>query len=166
MKPPTDHQSPLSPYNAEVQRVYFKVLKEAKALLATIEEEPLRYTLIREENLPIVFNTIVHELVNPLIYLRLASDDETKLGIEFGLEFIPTYGKYYHIGNTFIRMLYKATMANTTSVNIEDSVRTDYIFHECSGAYEQIEERGCRHHSFQLIPFKTKVVKRKLSKVA
>ena len=135
-------------------------------MLATIEEEPLRYTLVREDKPPIDVNSIVHELVSPLIYLRLSCYAENKLGIHFGFELSPTFGPYYHITNSFVRNLYKATIANATSINIEDCVRTDYIINECSAAYEHLEERGLRHHTFVLIPYKVKTVKRKLSKVA
>ncbi|MGY3215299.1 hypothetical protein [Mucilaginibacter sp. HD30] len=165
MKSQTNPDLPMSPYNAEVHRIYFKVLKDAKALLATIEAESLRYSLIRRDKPPIVSGSIIHEFVSPLLYLRL-SFYEDKLGIHYGWELIPTFGEFYPITRTFIRNLYKATMVSATPINIEDCIRTDYVINECSAAYEHLEERGCRHHSFHLVPYKPKAVKRKLSKVA
>ncbi|RVU02376.1 hypothetical protein EOD41_00090 [Mucilaginibacter limnophilus] len=158
--------SAISTYNKIVKQTYFQLVKEAKALLATIEEEPLRYSLIREDKQSFQQGTIVHEFLNPLLYLRLECYAENKLGIHFGWELMPTFGEYYHIMNTFVRLVYKLTMADTTAINIEDCIRTDYVINECSAAYEHLEERGLRHHTFVLIPYKAKPIKRKLRKVA
>jgi hypothetical protein len=166
MKPQTTPDVPVLAYKAEVRKVYFKLLKEAKALLAPIEEEPLRFSLIREDKQPVVQGTIIHELVNPLLYLRLECYAENKLGIHYGFELSPTFGQYYAITNTFVRNVYKHTMIDATPINIEDCIRTDYVLNDCSALYEHIEERGCKHHSFALIPYKPKAVKRKLRKVA
>jgi len=166
MKPQTMPDLPVLAFNAEVRKVYFKLLKEAKVLLAPIKEEPLRYSLIREDKQPITQGTIVHEMVNPLLYLRLECYADNKLGIHYGWELSPVFGDYYNITNPFIRILYKHTMADATSINIEDCIRTDYVMNECSALYEHIEERGCKHHSFALIPYKAKLAKRKLRKVA
>ena len=153
-------------YNKIVKQTYFQLLREAKSLLATIDAEPLRFTLIREDKQATSVDTIVHEMVSPLLYLRLAIYADHKLGIRYGWELMPTFGEYYHIMNTFVRLVYKLTMADATAVNIEDCIRTDYVINECSAAYEHLEERGLRHHTFVLIPYKVKTVKRKLSKVA
>ncbi|WP_158827663.1 hypothetical protein [Mucilaginibacter lacusdianchii] len=153
-------------YNKTVRQTYFQILKQAKAMLAAIEEEPLRFTLIREDKQPVTQGSIIHEIVSPLLYLRLECYAENKLGIHYGFELSPTFGQYYHLTNTFVRILYKLSMANATPVNIEDSIRTDYVLNDCSALYEHIEERGCKHHTFMLIPYKAKPVKRKLRKVA
>ncbi|WP_158826733.1 hypothetical protein [Mucilaginibacter lacusdianchii] len=166
MKPQSTPDLPVAAFNAEVRKVYFKLLKEAKILLATIEEEPLRFSLIREEKQPIQQGTIVHELINPLLYLRLECYAENKPGVHYGFELSPTFGQYYHVTNTFVRILYKHTMVEATPINIEDCIRTDYVLNDCSALYEHIEERGCKHHTFQLILYKAKAVKRKLRKVA
>ena len=49
MKQQINSQPSLLPYNKVVKDAYFQILKEAKAMLATIEHEELRYTLVREE---------------------------------------------------------------------------------------------------------------------
>lgn len=165
MKAPPTNQDILS-YNKIVKQTYFQLLREAKSFLATIDAEPLRFTLIRGDKQAATPNTIVHELISPLLYLRLSVYDEGKFGIHYGWELMPTFGEYYHIMNTFVRLVYKLTMADTTTVNIEDCIRTDYVINECSAAYEHLEERGLKHHTFVLIPYKVKTVKRKLSKVA
>jgi hypothetical protein len=166
MKPQSTRPLPVLTYNETVQKAYLHILKEAKALLAAIAEEPLRFTLIREEKKPVTTGVIVHELVNPLIYLRLECYAENKLGIHYGWELSPTFGPYYHITSSFIRLLYKATMADATPINIEDCIRTDYVLNETSALYEYIEERGCKHHRFELVKHKAKQAKRKLRKVA
>ena len=165
MKAPTINTDILT-YNKIVKQTYFQILKETKALLATIEHEPLRYSLIREDKQPISPNNIIHEMINPLLYLRLTWFDANKLCINYGWELIPTFGEYYHLVNTFVRLVYKLTMRDATAINIEDCIRTDYVINECSAAYEHLEERGLKHHTFMLIPYKVKTVKRKLSKVA
>ncbi|RVU01274.1 hypothetical protein EOD41_04720 [Mucilaginibacter limnophilus] len=166
MKSQTNHDLPVLAFNAEVRKVYFKLLKEAKALLAPIEAEPLRYSLIREDKQLDNKGYIIHEFLSPLLYLRLESYSDGKLGIHYGFELMPTLGEYYYIPNTFIRSIYKHTMADATPINIEDCIRTDYVLTECSAFYEHIEEQGCKHHYFALIPYKPRAVKRKLRKVA
>lgn len=166
MKPSLTPQVPGSAYNALVRKAYFKVLKETKNLLATFEQEPLRYVLVRQDKQPTINGTIVHELVNPLVYLRLECFADNRLGIHFGWELSPTFGEYYHITSRVIRVLYKYTMADTGPINIEDCIKTDWVINECSELYEYVEERGCKHHSFALIQHKPKAEKRKLRKVA
>lgn len=166
MKPSLTTHLPSFAYNALVRKAYFKVLKETKALLASIEQEPLRYSLIRQDKQPVTAGTIVHEMVGPLLYMRLECFADNKLGIHFGWELSPTFGEYYHITSRFIRILYKHTMVDTGLTNIEDCIKTDWVINECSELYEYVEERGCKHHSFALIQYKPKAVKRKLRKVA
>jgi hypothetical protein len=135
-------------------------------MLAIIEDEPLRYSLIREDKQVIATGTIVHELVNPLIYLRLECFKGDLLGIRYGFEGQPGYNGYDAMTASFIRMVYKLTMDNNTSINIEDCVKADYVMTECSELYEYIEERGNKHHRFELIKYKPKTIKRKLRRVA
>ena len=154
---------PSSTFNECVLKAYTQILKQAKALLATIEEEPLRYTLIREEKpLP---GAIIHELVNPLLYLRLECHQDNEYSIHYGFELSPVFSPYYKLTSSFVRTLYKSTMANESSTSIEESLRTDWIITNCSELYEHIEEHN-RNHRFELIKHKPKQTKRKLSKVA
>jgi hypothetical protein len=152
-----------STFNECVLKAYTQILKQAKALLATIEEEPLRYTLIRQEK-PIP-GAIIHELVNPLLYLRLECHQDNEYSIHYGFELSPVFGPYYKLTSSFVRTLYKLTMANESSTNIEESLRTDWIITNCSELYEHVEEHN-RNHRFELIKHKAKPTKRKLSKVA
>ncbi|MBS7565775.1 hypothetical protein KHS38_15305 [Mucilaginibacter sp. Bleaf8] len=162
MKTVTTSQAPTN-YNEAVKQAYLAILK-AKQLLAAVEEEPLRYTLVREEKKPIVNGTIVHELISPLLYLRLECYANDELAIHYGFELSPAFGPYYSITASFVRMIYKLTMHEEGKPNIESCIRTDYVINECSGLYEYIEERGCKHHRFEQVKYKA--AKRKLRKVA
>jgi hypothetical protein len=153
-------------YNNCVKAAYFEVLKQTKALLATLPDDPHRYSLIREDKLPIIEGTIVHEFINPLLYIRLECHKDDKLAINFGCDSQPGFLEYEPLAGMFVRILYKLTMVSTTAVNIEDCIRTDYIVTECSEFYEFIEEGGCKNHTFHLIKHKPKAIKRKLRKVA
>ncbi|MDB5004930.1 MAG: hypothetical protein JWQ34_3155 [Mucilaginibacter sp.] len=151
-----------SPFNKEVQTVFFKILKEAKALLATLEREELRYSLIREDRLSDSLSRIIHEFCNPLLYLRLESDIDGKLSIRYGFEPCEDYA---HITVAFTRFLYKATMREATSQNIEDSIKTSFFIHNPDEMYAYLEEQ-MKHHTFHLIKYKPAAVRRKQMKAA
>jgi len=155
----------LSARNKAIRQAYHAILKATKALIATVEEEPLRYTLIREDKHKHTKELILHEMISPLIYLRLELHSNDELSIHYGWETSPVFGPYYQITSTFVRMLYKLTMASTTEINFEDAVRTDWVINNCSEAYEYIEERN-KYHRFELIKHKPKPIKRKLRRVA
>ena len=166
MKHQTNHDLSVLAYNACVQKAYFAILKQAKALLSNLEHQELRHSLIREDKKPIAPGIIVHEFISFEIYLRLECHKDNKLAINFGVQAIPGFADYEPLGAQFVRILYKLTMANQTAINIEDCIRTDFIITETTELYEYIEERNKSNHTFQLIPYKPKQVKRKLRKVA
>jgi hypothetical protein len=151
------NKSVKSPYNVEVKAAYFKVLKEAKALLATVSLEELRYSLIREDRLSDTLSRIIHEFVNPLIYLRLESDVTGALGIRYGFE--PCHD-YAYITVAFTRFLYKVTMSEATSQNIENSIKTEFYIHNPDEMYAYLEEQ-MKHHQFYLIKHKPAANRRK-----
>ncbi|OKS85672.1 hypothetical protein [Mucilaginibacter polytrichastri] len=153
-------------YNECVKAAYFEVLKQTTSLLATLPDDPHRYSLIREDKLPIIEGTIVHEFINPLLYMRLECHKDDKLAINFGCDSQPGFMEYEPLAGTFLRILYKVTMAINTAINIEDCIKTDYIVTECSEFYEFLEEGGLKNHTFHLIKHKPKAIKRKLQKVA
>jgi hypothetical protein len=147
----------VSPFNREVKVAYYKVLKEAKSLLSALEREELRYSLIREDPHSNSLSQIIHEFVNPLIYLRLESYPDGTLGIRYGFE--PSQD-YAHITAAFTRFLYKVTMREATSENIESSIKTQFYIHNPDELYYYIEEQ-MKHHQFHLIKYKPAVSKRK-----
>jgi hypothetical protein len=151
-----------SPFNKEVKAAYYKVLKEAKALLATLPREEVRYSLIREDRLSTTSSKIIHEFVNPLIYLRLESYADGRLGIRYGFEPCEDYA---NITVAFTRFLYKVTMREATSENIERSINTSFFIHNPDEMYAYLEEQ-MKHHTFQLIKYKPAAVRRKQMKAA
>lgn len=160
----TTNHTDILPYNKTVKEVHQSVYRKAKQLLATIEQEELRYTLERETRV-IKPDTVIHEFVNPLLYLRLECDRQGMLNIHWGFEEVMNDDRLSHITAMFMRALYHHTDKGTTSVNIEDAVKTNWLIKTCSEMYEYLEERN-KHHTFKQIAYKAAPVKRKLHAVA
>lgn len=153
----TTPNSVVYPYNKVVKAAYYKVLKEAKTLLSGLEREELRYSLIREDRLSNSLSKIVHEFCNPLLYLRLESYADGTLGIRYGFEPCQDYA---HITAAFTRFLYKVTMREATSEDIECSIKTQFYLHNPDEMYAYLEEQ-MKHHQFHLIKYKPRASKRK-----
>ncbi len=153
-------------YNTVVKEAYFVILKKAKQLLATIEHEELRFTLERNDKSVPDFGTIVHEIVNPVLYLRLECHTDSIMAIHFGIEQINQLGQLSEITSKFLRILYERTSKALTSIDIENCVRTDWFINSCSAMYEYIELRN-KYHSFKQIKFSpTKRKKKQILSVA
>jgi hypothetical protein len=166
MKSQTTQQQSGSAYNAEVQKAYHKILKQAKALIATVEQHELRCSLVQANRSRPVFMNKVHEFVNPLIYLYLMCPVDT-YEIYFGFE-LGSSGEndFTALTSTFMRTLYKQTSAEHTAINIEDCVSTYNVITECTELFDYMEERGKSAHTFELIEYRPKSTKRNLKKVA
>ena len=154
-------QTKLSPYNQAVHTAYFKLLKETKQLLATIERHELRSTLQREDNGEICFGLKVHQIISPIVYLSLECEDGEYLSIHFGFELFEADNVYSGVSGRFLRNLYKLTSASNTGVNIEDCVSTRYIVTQCSELYEAVEGNNC-HYIYSIIKHKPTPRQRKL----
>ncbi|RYY49283.1 MAG: hypothetical protein EOO06_07590 [Chitinophagaceae bacterium] len=152
-------------YNKAVKYCHMQVLKQAKQMLSSIEQEELRYTLERQDRPPAI-GSIIHEMVNPLLYTRLEYHTNELFAIHWGIEAVNQLGQLSSITTSFVRLLYNLTNKENTSVNIEESVRTDWFINQPSAMFEYIEERGLRHHTFKLLPYKPTATKRKLRPVA
>jgi hypothetical protein len=170
MKANPTNQHPINPqvltYNAEVRKAYHKILKQAKAMIATVEQHELRCSLVQADRSKPVFMNKVHEFVNPLIYLCLMCPVDT-YEIYFGFE-LGSSGEsdFTELTSKFMRILYKSTSAEHTAINIEDCVSTYNVITECNDLFDYMHERGKSAHTFELIAYKPKPVKRKLMKVA
>jgi hypothetical protein len=147
-------------YNKSVQDAYFKIFKETRKQLATLEREELRYCLEREDRTTTKPNTVIHEILNPLIYLRLESKPDNRFGIHWGFEQVLSVNQYSQLTTFFIRLLYRLTSKEATEVLIEDCVRTDWIITTCDNMFEHVEENN-KHHQFRLIKHKPAAMKRK-----
>lgn len=152
-------------FNDSVKQSFFAILKHAKQLLSSLKEEPMRYTLSRQDK-PASGGYIVHELVSPLLYLRLECHQDGNYSIRYGCEMSPLLNQYHSVTSSFIRLVYKLTMADATPVDIEHAVKTDFVITECLELYEYIEERWKSNHDFKMLPYKAKPAKRKLRRVA
>lgn len=160
----TNRDPAVDPYNKVVKATYHQILKYAKLLLSAIEREELRFSLVRT-NKEAITGSVLHEMVNPLLYLRLEQHTNGYYSIHYGFDTCPAFGEYYHVGASFARFIYKVTMASATPINIEDALRVDFVILNCSEMYEHIEERN-KHHHFQQIPYKSAVSRRKQMKAA
>lgn len=147
-------------YNSAVKQAYFSILKQAKQLLATIEQEELRLTLERRDVKEPKIGTIVHELVSPVLYLRLELHTDDKMAIHFGIEQVNQLGHLSAITTRFMRLLYRYTSKEITGIDIEECVRTDWFINSCSAMYEYIELRN-KYHMHKQIRYKTVIQKRK-----
>jgi len=147
-------------YNEAVKNSYFKILKKAKLLLSTIENDELRYTLERQDKNKSVVGTIVHELISPVLYLRLEHHSDNIMAIHFGIEQVNELGLLSSITTSFLRVLYKLTSKEITGVDIECCVRTDWFINSCSAAYEYIKERN-KYHELKQLKYKVSSTRRK-----
>jgi hypothetical protein len=161
MKQNLQQQTEVLPYNKVVKEAYFKLLKDTKRLLATVDRHELRCILIRDDVQPLGFGTTQHEIISPLLYLSLESHDGERYSIQFGFEmFKGVNDEYSHVTSKFIRMLYTYTAKEHTAINIEDCINTEFVFVDCSALYETVEDR-MRNHSITVIPYKPATTKRK-----
>jgi hypothetical protein len=166
MQSQSNKADPLANRNQAVKAAYFQMLKFTKLLLSAQVEEPLRYSLIREDKKPTKVGSIIHEFINPLFYLRLECYEGNNYGIHYGIQSQPKFLESELFTTQFVRNIYKVTMASNTTINIEDCIYTDYIIVECSELYEYIEERNKSNHTFEQILYKPNATKRKLNKAA
>jgi hypothetical protein len=149
----------LSSRNQAVQTAYYAMLKQARQLLSTIEGEEFRHSLVRAEKRR--KPGLIHEFVNPLLYLRLTWHDDGSYSIHYGFEPCETYES---ITRPFVRSVYKLSMKDSTSSNIEDRIRTDWFIHNPDDMYEYIDERR-KYHCFKLIKYRPSASKRKQMRV-
>lgn len=147
------------PRNQIVQNAYYAMLKVARQLLSTIPRDELRYSLIREIK-PSNNCDIIHEFVNPLLYLRLESYSDNSYCIHYGFE---ATKEHTHITGAFCRSVYKFSMKEATPLNIEDSICTDWYIHNPDELYQYIEDRN-KHHTFKLIKYRPSTNRRKQMK--
>ena len=161
-KKPTVH-SPMS-YNEAVQQAYDSILAKAKQLLASLEQEELRYVLERTEH-STEAPLIMHEFVSPIVYLRLERAEDTRLTIHFGAEPSSPFPEIQVLTATFLRTVFILTGKAYTGTDIEDCVKTDWFINVCSDLYEYLEGRA-KYHTFRKIPYKKHTTRKRVLEVA
>jgi len=159
MKQQLNNHLETEPYNKSVREAYYTIYRKAKQLLATLQREEMRYSLEREDRVSKP-NTIVHEFINPLLYLRLETDKANTLIIHFGIEQVLANNQYSQLTAIFIRELFRLTAKEHTAINIEQCVNTDWMINTPSAMYEHVESRN-KHHAFKQIAYKPATIKRK-----
>ena len=146
-------QVPLQ-YNDCVKQAYLQVLKQAKQMLATIEQDELRCTLERSVSSTQLKQEVIHEFINPLLFLKLECCADGLLAIHFGIEEIGVPGQQSSITSAFLRLLYKVTMRDAFAVDIERCVKTNWFLRNtCSEVFEYLEERN-NLYTFRKIKYK------------
>lgn len=95
--------------NHAIEGAYFEIIKQAKHLISSLEKEALRGILERQDEPISTGGYIVHELINPLIYLRLEAYKNNAFAIHYGYEQSDLLTKYYPITSAFIRSVYYYT---------------------------------------------------------
>lgn len=150
----------LTPYNQAVRDSYYAILKVSKQLLSGFERDELRYCYIREERTNLTPDTVIHELISPLLYLRLECYPNNQFVIHYGFETSKEPNEYSRITALFVRTVYKLTSKEITAIDIQDCVHTDWYIYQCSDLFEYIEERN-KHHTFSIIKHKVTASQRK-----
>jgi hypothetical protein len=150
---PINNYSATEALNACARTAYNSVLKNTKGLLATIEQVELRFIYERDEASAFK-TTIIHELISPLLYLRLEQNDDGCYMIHYGIEQCPDREELSHITAAFMLSLYTATSSSNTLINIECCVKTDWMQTQCSELFEYIDEHN-RCHTFKRIRYRS-----------
>ena len=160
MKQRTINDSRTLPYNKAVKAAYYKILKGAKNLIATVERHDLRCIIYLIAK-PIGANSKELQLISPILYLALNTDDDGEhLCIQFGFEQFSDRNFYTDITAKFVRMIYNVTAKANNGINIKDCLYIAAVITDCSELYEAIESSHM-NYPITVIPYKPAAVKRK-----
>ncbi len=137
-------------YNEAVRDAYFKIIQQAKNLISTIKEEPIRGILERQDKPKSTGDYIVHEVINVILYIRLECSNDNVFNIHYGYEQTERLTKFYPITSAFIRLIYKYTSKEWTTFNIEDSIHTDWVITNCAELFEYVNDRN-KYHTVRIL---------------
>ena len=143
--------TPQEEWNKVVKSAYLQIYKGAKGLLSSIEQEQLRQVMERD-NKDNGAVDILHELVSPLLFLRLERHADNKLSIHYGYFQCDLATQFYPVTSAFIRSIYKLTSTTDGKINIEAAVRTDYVITETAELFEYMLDRN-KHHTFKIVKY-------------
>jgi hypothetical protein len=156
MKQKAPLENPAS-YNTVVEQAYDCIFKRAKQLLASIERDDLR-TMFERKNTDCRPDTIMHEVINPLLYLRLECERHGMLTIRFGIEPITKDTVLSALTAQFLRTVFAMTDKAVTACNIEQCIKTDWFINSCSDMFEYLEMRN-KHHTVKQVQYKVSAPK-------
>lgn len=146
--------------NRCTKQAYFRIYKEAKTLIASIESEPLRQILERADKQIDERGTKIHELISCILYISLECNLIGEYIINYGWDMNIKSSNYYDLTSAFLRFVYKFTMSDATSINIEDSISTEYVITDCSELFEYMIDCN-KHHTLSTVKYKPLISKRK-----
>jgi hypothetical protein len=145
---PLDHT-----INDTIYCAYLTIVNYSKKLISSIPEEPLRQILEKTNNSSIKINSVIHELISPLVYLRLDCSKKGAYQIHYGYEQTDIYIKHYPVTSAFIRSIYRYTDKKNTVIDIEDCIHTDWVITNCAELFEYIGDRN-KHHVVSTLAYK------------
>ena len=128
-----------------------QINKATKALLSAIHDEDMRCVMEREDKAKPETGSIIHELISPLLYLRLECHNDDSYSIHYGFTQGEMHAPYYVVTASFIRMLYKLTMED----DIQDSIKTDWVITECAELFEYMLDRN-KYHTIKVLAYRPK----------
>jgi hypothetical protein len=121
--------------NRAVIASYLLIIKATKQLLSTLEQQQLRHAYEVDYKGYNHMKPTLDEFISPLCYLCLREVDGA-YSIHFGFDKDAEYAAFV---KPFIRMIYKLTMKDYTSVDIEDCIEAYSIITDISGLIDLTE---------------------------
>jgi hypothetical protein len=147
-----------SDYNKVVEQAYYRILRYAFSLISKLEDEPFKQALVRLVQ-PLPTGGLLHEWINPLIFLRLGCISNEYV-IHFGFEEAEEDEVVAAVTSAFMRYIYTVTSKTRTAINIERAVRTDWMISNPAEMFDYVLDHS-EHHTVVLIKPKLKPRKRK-----
>lgn len=132
---PQTKLTPLEERNRAVIASYLLMTKTTKQLIATLEQEVLRHTLEIDCKDFSGMAPKLHEFISTLLYLCLR-DSEKGYIVHFGFD---QSNEFTDVTQQFVRLIYRLTMKEVTSVNIEDAVQNHSIITDTSGLIDYMQ---------------------------
>ena len=136
----------LSVYNKIVLNAYMAIVDLAKQTLSGLEKEDLRHTLTLQATPK---DRIIHEFINPLLYLRLYRQHDDSYAMNYGFE--PCLD-YSNITLPFVKALHTIIHEAAVKAKIPNCIRADWYFNDPDELYEylSINDTG---HCYALIEY-------------
>jgi hypothetical protein len=147
--------------NNAVLSSYLAISKVTKQIIASIPQDILRFIVELDCKAYPNLSPKIHELVSPMLYLCLREANGLYV-IHFGVD---TNTEFAVHTNNFIRSIYKLTMAQYTSVNIESCIQNDSIITDTCGLFDEMQHKR-PSYPYRAIKYKSLDGKRKLDTVA
>ena len=123
----------LTTYNKIVLRAYTSIVDLAKQTISGLEKEDYRHTLATRVNPK---DRIVHEFVNPLLYLRLYRQHDDSFAMQYGFEPCLIYS---NVTLPFVKALHNVLHMAAVKAKIPNTIRADWYPNDPDELYAFIE---------------------------